>query len=80
MEIGNQLKSEKPASETYTVTIEEHISGEFHVMAGDIFQALELAEKKYRQDEFVVLPSPPTARLIMAENDETGDATEWKEF
>lgn len=80
MEKRNQLKLEKTASETYTVTIEEHISGEFHVMAGNIFQALELAEKKYRQGEFVVHPSPPTARLIMAENGRTGDATEWKEF
>ena len=80
MEIGNQLKSEKPASETYTVTIEEHISGEFHVMAGNVVQALEIAEEKYRLGEFVVHPSPPTARLIMAENGRTGDATEWKEF
>lgn len=74
----NLIKSEN--NNTYTVTIEEHISGEFHVTAGDVFHALDLAEEKYRLGESVVLPSPPTARLIMAENDETGDVTEWKEF
>ena len=74
----NLIKSGK--NNVYTVTIEEHISGEFHVTAGDVFHALDLAEEKYRLGESVVLPSPPTARLIMAENDETGDVTEWKEF
>lgn len=74
------LKSKKKENEAYTVTIEEHISGEFHVMAGDVSQALELAEEKYRRGEFVVPPSTPTVRLIMAQNDKTDEVTEWTEF
>jgi len=64
----------------YTVTIEEHIAQEFSVKAYDIFHAVQSAETEYRDGRFVVQPSVPNARLIMARDDETGETTEWKEF
>ena len=64
----------------YTVTIEEHIAQTFSVRAYDIFHAIGFAEMAYKQGEFVVQSSTPNARLIMAENAETGETTEWKEF
>ncbi len=64
----------------YTVTIEEHTAQEFSVKAYDIFHAVQSAETEYKKGRFVVQPSAPNARLIMARNDEIGDTTEWKEF
>lgn len=64
----------------YTVTIEEHISQEFSIKAYDIFCAMDAAMQKYKQGELVVQPAAPTARLIMARDNKTGDLTEWKEF
>ncbi len=64
----------------YTVTIEEHIAQEFSVKAYDIFHAVQSAETEYKKGRFVVQPSAPNARLLMARNDETGETTEWKEF
>ena len=64
----------------YIVIIEEHIGQEFSVAGCDIYHALENAEVAYKQGQLVVQPSAPTARLIMARDDETGNMTEWKEF
>lgn len=64
----------------YTVTIEEHIAQDFSVCASDICDAICSAESEYKRGKFVVLPSAPNVRLIMARNDETGETTEWKEF
>ena len=64
----------------YMVTIEEHIAQAFPAKAYDIFHAIASAESAYKQGEFVVHSSAPNARLIMAENSETGETTEWKEF
>lgn len=65
----------------FKITIEEHISGVFYVEATDIEEAMEIAENKYKMGEFVVEPDGyPTAKLMMAEDDETGECTEWEEF
>jgi len=64
----------------YTVTIEEHIAQEFSVKAYDIFHAVRSAETEYKEGRLVVQPSTPNARLIMAQDEKTGDTTEWKEF
>lgn len=64
----------------YTVTIEEHISQEFSVKAYDIYEAMQFAEEEYLRGSFVVQPSAPNARLIMARDNETAATTEWKEF
>ncbi len=63
----------------YTVTIEEHISQDFSVEGRDIGDAIENAETGYKAGRLVVQPSTPSARLIMARDDETGEVTEWKE-
>ena len=64
----------------YTVTIEEHIAQEFPVKAYDLSHALETAEAAYKQGKFVILPSAPTTRLIMARHNKTGKTTGWREF
>ena len=55
-----------PMLRKYTVTIEEHIAQEFPVKAYDLSHALETAEAAYKQGKFVILPSAPITRLIMA--------------
>lgn len=45
----------------YTVTIEEHISGEFIVHADNLNEALRVAELNYRWGVFVVKPTVPHA-------------------
>ena len=64
----------------YTVTIEEHIAQEFPVKAYDLSHALETAEAAYKQGKFVILPSAPITRLIMARHNKTGKTTGWREF
>ena len=64
----------------YTVTIEEHISGEFIVHADNLNEALRVAELNYRQGVFVVEPAVPTCRQMMALEESTNKATEWVKF
>lgn len=64
----------------YTVAIEEHIVQEFPVKAYDIFHALQSAEDGYKCGSLVVQPAKPNVRLIMAQDNVTGETTEWKEF
>ena len=62
-----------------TVTIEEHISQAFEVEADTLEEAMQIAEQKYYDGEFVVDAfNAPTAKLMMAENNY--EATEWSEF
>lgn len=61
------------------VIIEEHISQAFEVEADTLEEAMEIAEQKYNDGEFVVDAfNAQTAKLMMAENDY--EATEWEEF
>lgn len=64
----------------FKITIEEHISQTFEVEATDIGQAMEIAQQKYNAGEFVVEPNTPTAKLMMAEDQESDEITEWEEF
>ena len=65
----------------FKITIEEHISGVFYVEAENIGEAMEIAEDKYKMGVFVVEPDGyPTAKLMMAEDEETDETTEWIEF
>ena len=64
---------------TFKITIEEHISETFDVKANDIDEAMEIAEEKYKDGEFVLEPGEVNAKLMMAEDDE-GNCTEWTEF
>jgi hypothetical protein len=61
------------------VTIEEHVSQTFEVEANDIEEAMEIAEEKYNNGEFVLESGELTAKLMMAD-DGNGDCTEWVEF
>lgn len=63
----------------FVVTIEEHISQAFEVEANDIEEAMEIAEEKYNDGEFVLEPGNVTTKLMMADDGE-GDCTEWTEF
>lgn len=69
---------EKPMK--FKITIEEHISQEFIVEATDIDEAMEIAEEKYNNGEFVLEPGELTAKLMMAEDEFGAECTEWKEF
>lgn len=70
------LKNYKP---TIQVTIEEIVSQTFEVEADDIDEAMEIAEEKYWNGEFVLDPGEVVARQMMAD-DGHGDCTEWTEF
>lgn len=70
---------EKPMK--FKVTIEEHISQAFEVEASSMEEAMQIAEQKYSDGEFVVDNcNAPTAQLMMAEDEVTGECTEWEEF
>ena len=70
----------QPGFKQFTVTIEEHISQDFPVRARNFFHAFQIAEDAYRKGEMVVEASAPNTRLMMAQDDETGEITQWKEF
>lgn len=63
----------------FKITIEEHVSETFDVEANDIGEAMEIAEEKYYDGEFVLEPGEVSVRLMMAD-DGNGDCTEWTEF
>lgn len=65
---------------TFKITIEETISDTFTVEAETIEEAMEIAEKKYLEGEFLIHPQTPTCKQMMAECDEDGEVTEWVEF
>ena len=70
--------NEKPMK--FKITIEEHVSQVFEVEAMDIDEAMEIAEEKYYDGEFVLEPGEVTARLMMAEDEFGDEQTEWVEF
>lgn len=63
----------------YAITIEELVSKEFVVEAKDAKEAMEIAEKKYKNGEFVLDPGKLVAKqMAIAEPDD--EATEWCDF
>ena len=64
----------------FTVIIMDRAARTFRVEAYDIFQALQSAENEYKRGLFMVSPSVPNTRLIMAWDETTGESTIWKEF
>jgi len=79
-ELHDILSQRRLPTKTYTVTIEEHISGEFTVCADSLSEAEDAAKLKYGRGEFVMEPSTPTCRLMMVMDNETERSTEWREF
>lgn len=63
----------------YVITIEELISNEFVVEAKDEEEAMEIAEKKYHNGEFVLAPGNLVAKQ-MAITEPEDEVTDWCEF
>jgi ATP:corrinoid adenosyltransferase len=74
-----QVKFNDNPSE-FKITIEEHISQSFRIEAIDIEEAMEIAQEKYRKGEIVLEGAEVNAKLMMAEDELTGECTEWEEF
>lgn len=70
--------NEKPTK--FKIIIEEHMCGVFEVEAIDIEEAMKIAQDKYKMGEFVVKSDGCSAALMMAEDELTGETTEWEEF
>lgn len=61
------------------VIIEEHISDEFIIEADSIEEAMQIAEEKYYNGDFVVDTfGAPTCKLMCADDGER--LTDWVEF
>lgn len=63
----------------YIVTIEETVSQNFEVEAENAEQAIELAENKYKNGEFVLEPGDVCFKQMAIMNPDD-EATEWIEF
>lgn len=63
----------------YTITIEEMVSENFEVEAATADEAMEIAERKYRDGEFVLEPGNLVCTQ-MAITDPDEEATEWIEI
>lgn len=64
----------------FKIHIEETLSDTFIIEAETMEEAMDIAEEKYVNGEFVIPPQAPTCKLMMAECDENGETTEWVEF
>lgn len=63
----------------YVIVIEEIVSKEFVVEAKDAEEAMEIAEEKYENGEFVLDPGNLVSKQ-MAITEPDDEATEWCEF
>ena len=63
----------------YTITIEEMVSENFEVEAATADEAMEIAERKYRDGEFVLEPGNLVCTQ-MAITNPSEEATEWVEI
>lgn len=63
----------------YTITIEEMVSQDFEIEAATADEAMEIAEQKYRDGEFVLEPGNLVCTQ-MAITDPSNEATEWMEI
>lgn len=63
----------------YTITIEEMVSENFEVEAATAEEAMEIAEQKYRDGEFVLEPGNLVCTQ-MAITNPSEEATEWMEI
>lgn len=64
----------------FKITIEEMVSQVFEVKANSLEEAMEIAEEKYNDGEFVLEPGELVCKQMMGEDPKTGEATEWIEF
>ena len=64
----------------YTIEVEERFVQKFPVRAYDIFHALQSAENQYKRGTPAAEYTAPSSRLIMVQDDASGEKTEWKKF
>lgn len=64
----------------FEVVIEERVSQSFYVKADSLEQAMEIAEEKYNNEEFVLEPGNINGKSMVAIDNETNEMTEWVEF
>lgn len=64
----------------YIITIEEMVSQAFTVDAANMEEAMELAEQKYNNSEFILSPGNLVAKQMSGHCLETDEATDWVEF
>ena len=65
---------------TFKITIEETVSETFNIEAETMEEAMEIAERDYNDGYLVLEPGNLVAKQMMAEDEETNEATEWVEF
>lgn len=63
----------------FIIAIEEMVSQEFEVEAENAGEAMEIAEEKYKNGEFVLSPGNLVARQ-MAVTAPDNEVSEWTEF
>lgn len=63
----------------YTIAIEEIVVKEFELYAGDSEEAMRIAEKKYRNGEFILDPGEVQFKQ-MCVSKPVSEVTEWSEF
>lgn len=63
----------------YAIAIEETVVKEFEVYAGDSEEAMEIAEKKYKNGEFILDPGD-IQFTQMCISKPASEVTEWSEF
>ncbi|MBQ8803129.1 MAG: hypothetical protein IJZ53_05820 [Tyzzerella sp.] len=63
----------------YRIAIEETVVEEFEVMANNVKEALEIAEEKYQDSEFVLTPGEVQHKQ-MSVIKPVVEATNWIEF
>lgn len=68
------------SKKVFKVTIEEHMSETFDIEANSIEEAMEIATGQYYNEEIVLAPGECTNRLMMVEDEENDECTEWMEF
>lgn len=65
---------------TFKITIEETVSETFDIEAETMEEAMEIAEEQYDEGSLVLEPGNLVAKQMMAEDEESGESTEWTEF
>lgn len=78
-DIKKNLNEANGKKKTFTVTIEETVDQDFEVEAVDGEEAMEIAEEKYNNGEFVLEPGNVTARLMAITGPED-ESTNFIEF
>jgi hypothetical protein len=64
----------------FVVTIEEMVSQEFEILAKDDEEAMQIAEEKYKNGEFVLSPGNLVCKQMSVRDTETDSECEWVEF